>query len=111
MLNQVVVIGRIAENLALNKSEDGKDVLKLILAVPRNYKNINGQYETDTIPCVLWNHSAKSTAEYCHKGDLVGIKGTLRSKTVSTKRDKVMTLEIIVEKVTFLTTNKTEEES
>ena len=44
--------------------------------------------------------------EYCHQGDMIGIKGRLQTRVVETpegtKRKKT---EIIAEKVTFLTSN------
>ncbi len=68
------------------------------LAVPRSYKNENGEYETDFIPCVLWNTIAVSTCEYCKKGDLVGVKGRIQNIA-----DKI---EIIAERVTFLSSKE-----
>lgn len=43
---------------------------------------MNGEYETDFINCVLWDSVAKSTSEYCKKGDIVGIKGRLQTRVV-----------------------------
>ena len=71
--------------------------------MPRSFKNMNGEYETDFINCVLWDSVAKSTVEYCKKGSIVGVKGRVQSRTVE-KEDttKRYYLEIIAEKVTFL---------
>ena len=78
----------------------------LTLAVPRNYKNSNGEYDTDFLDCTLWSAVAESTSEYCETGDMIGIKGRLQTRVVETpegtKRKKT---EIIAEKVTFLTSN------
>lgn len=74
MLNQTVIVGRIARDPELRETENGKKVTNVTLAVPRSFKNSNGEYETDFINCVLWKGIAESTVEYCHKGDLVGIK-------------------------------------
>ena len=79
MLNQTVIVGRIARDPELRETENGKKVTNVTLAVPRSFKNSNGEYETDFINCVLWKGIAESTVEYCHKGDLVGIKGRIQS--------------------------------
>ena len=84
MLNQVVVVGRIYS------MENGK----LVIAVPRSYKNENGEYETDYIEARLSNSIASNVSTYCEKGDLVGIKGRLESDANR--------MFVIAEKVTFL---------
>lgn len=73
MLNQTVLVGRLVKNPELSETEKGKKVSKITLAVPRSYKNVNGEYETDFIECVLWSGIAESTVEYCQKGDLIGV--------------------------------------
>lgn len=72
MLNQLVVVGRLVRDPELRKTENGRNVTNITLAVPRSYKNSNGEYDTDYIDCVLWANVAENTTEYCHKGDLLG---------------------------------------
>lgn len=102
MLNHTVLVGRLVKELELKELESGKKVCNITLAVPRSFKNAEGEYETDFIDCTLWGNIAESTAEYCHKGDLIGIKGHLQTRTNEDK--KIM--EVIAEKVTFLSTKK-----
>ena len=110
MLNQVVLVGRLSRDLELVEM-DGKKQATLELAVPRNFKNKDGEYETDFITCILWNSIAENTAEYCKKGDIVGVKGRLQTDSLE-KEDgsKVFLTRIIAEKVTFLSSKKPEEE-
>ena len=81
MLNQAVLVGRIVKDPELKDTEKGK-VTNITLAVPRTFKNSNGEYDTDFISCVLWKGVAESTVEYCKKGDLVGIKGRIQTRDV-----------------------------
>ena len=46
MVNQIVLVGRIARSPEIRVTESGKKVATLTLAVPRNYKNASGEYET-----------------------------------------------------------------
>ena len=78
MLNQVVLVGRIVRDLELKETDKSK-LANLTLAVPRSYKNINGEYDTDYINCTLWKGIAENTAEYCNKGDLIAVRGRLQS--------------------------------
>ena len=105
MLNQSVIVGRLVSDLEVKETEMGRKVTNLLIAVPRSYKNAEGEYETDFIDCILWAGIAESTAEYCKKGDLLGIKGRLQSREVDGKR----VLELVAEKVTFLSSKKNEE--
>ena len=73
MLNQTVIVGRLVKDPELYTTENGNKVTNITLAVPRSYKNVDGEYDTDFITCVLWKGIAENAAEYCHKGDLLGI--------------------------------------
>ena len=110
MLNQTVIVGRIVKDPELKETDSGKKVTNITLAVPRSFKNLNGEYETDFIPCVLWKGIAESTTQYCKKGDLVGIKGRIQSRSYEVEEDKKYVVELTAEKVTFLSSKKAEEE-
>ena len=91
MLNQVIIVGRI----------QGFEPFGIVVAIPRYYKNENGEYDTDIIPCELTGNILTNTKEYCNVGDIVGVKGHLESQGIS----------IIIkgEKITFLSsTHNTE---
>ena len=53
MLNQVVLVGRLVRDPELRETEEGKKVTNITIAVPRSYKNIDGEYDTDFIDCTL----------------------------------------------------------
>ena len=108
MLNQTVIVGRIVRDPELRETESGNKVTNITLAVPRSYKNSDGEYETDFIPCVLWRGVAESTTEYCHKGDLVGIKGHIQTRSYEKDDTYMQTMELVAEKVTFLSSKKSE---
>ena len=110
MLNQVVLVGRIVYDLELKKNDSGKKYLSLVLAIPRSFKNIEGTYDTDFIRCIVWDNVASNTSEYCKKGDIVGLKGRLQSRLVERNDKKENIMEVIGEKVTFLTSSKEKEE-
>lgn len=110
MLNQTVIVGRIARDPELRETENGKKVTNVTLAVPRSFKNSNGEYETDFISCVLWKGIAESTVEYCKKGDLVGVKGRIQTRVYEKDEEKKYSTEIVAEKITFLSSNRPKEE-
>lgn len=95
MLNQLVLVGRITTEPKIKEGEP----ITITLAVPRSFKNEDGEYETDFIPVTLWRPMAENVCEYCKKGDLVGIKGRVQS-------DEDGNVQYIAEKVTFLSSRK-----
>ena len=107
MLNQVILVGRLVKSPELQLTETGRKMSLITLAVPRSYKNTNGEYDTDFLDCTLWTNIAENTAEYCKTGDVIGIKGRVQSRLVE-KEDgtKIKKTDIIAEKVTFLSSGK-----
>ena len=108
MLNQIVIIGRLVKDPEIKESENGKKYTNITLAVPRSYKNVDGEYEADFLDCKLWTGIAENTVEYCHKGDLIGVKGRVETRTYEKDDEKKYITEIIAEKISFLSTKKTD---
>lgn len=93
MLNQSLLVGRIVDTPVIVKEGD-KSFTIVTLSVPRSFRNENGEYDSDVIPCKLWNSIAENTVEYCKQGDLIGVKGRLEMTDSG--------LQVIADKVTFL---------
>lgn len=108
-MNQIVLVGRLTGDPEIITTEKSKKMSAITIAVPRSYKNTEGIYETDFIRCILWNNIALNTCEYCHSGDVVGVKGRLQTRSYEdeSKNRKYIT-EVIAEKITFLSSNKKE---
>lgn len=111
MLNQIVIVGRLTGNPEVVKSEEGKERSQITLAVPRSYKNADGEYDKDFVDCILWGGVAENTAEYCKKGDIVGVKGRIQTNNYETEDgEKRKSTQIVAEKVTFLSSKKEKED-
>lgn len=110
MLNQVVLVGRIVSEPELKETDMGKNVSNITLAVPRTYKNADGEYDVDYVDCELWQGIAQNTCEYCHKGDLIGVKGRIEVDNFEVDGEKRKNTKVLAEKVTFLSTAKVKEE-
>lgn len=109
MLNQTIIVGRLVDKPDLKVDDSNNTMTNITLAVPRSYKNENGDYECDYIDCVLWKGVAESTVSYCKKGDILGIKGHVETKYVVDEGKKRKITVIVAEKVSFLS-SKTESE-
>ena len=110
MLNQVVLVGRLTKDPEIRTSENGKKYTSIVVAVSRSYKNSDGLYDADYVRCILWNGIAANTSEYCHSGDVVGIKGRLQVSSYETENgEKKYVTDVVAEKVTFLSSKKVDE--
>lgn len=106
MLNQLILVGRIARTPELKETQKKKKYSHICLAVPRSFKNMDGSYDTDFIDCTLWDNIAKNTVDYCKVGDVIAIRGRIQSNIYEKEEKKVYSLEVIAEKITFLTSKE-----
>lgn len=109
MLNQVVIVGRLVKDPEVIVTENKKKKTMVTVAVPRAFKNMEGNYDTDFVPCILWDGIAVNTCEYCKKGDVVGVKGRIQTGSYEVDGVKKYTMDVIAEKVTFLSNKKADE--
>lgn len=103
MTNNIILIGRISNTLEIKENMDDSKFTIVTLAIPRNFKNNEGIYETDFIDCTLLNNVAVNTVEYCKKGDLIAVRGRVQNLNNTAQ------LQIIGEKISFLSSRKAED--
>ena len=58
----------------------------------------------------MWKGIAENTATYVKRGDLVGIKGRIQTRTYEKNDETKYATEVIAEKVTFLSSNRNKEQ-
>ena len=90
-MNQMILVGRLIDDPTI---KENKTIVTL--SIPASVKDENGEYPVDTIEIEIFDNIAKNTAEYCKKGDVIGVKGRIQ------KRDDEP-MKVVAEKVTFLT--------
>ena len=102
MINNVVLTGRITRNLELKQTSNNNSSLNITLAVERTFKDQNGQKQTDFISCKAFGKRAEIIAQYCQKGDLIGITGSIQTGSYQ-KQDgsTVYTTDVMVDGLSF----------
>lgn len=78
-MNSVNLIGRLTENPEMRQTQGGTAVTNFSIAVPRDYKDQNGEYPTDFIQIQAWRHTAEFVCKYFVKGTRVGITGQIQT--------------------------------
>ena len=77
MINNVTLVGRLTRDPELGYTPSNIAITTFNLAVNRNFKGANGEREADFINCMIWRKPAELLAEWCKKGNLVGITGRI----------------------------------
>ena len=80
MQNSVCLTGRLTHDIEVKTFESGDRVTSFSLAVQRNYKNKQGDYDCDFINCQARNGTADLLFKYFKKGDFCPIQGELRTR-------------------------------
>lgn len=98
MINQSVLVGRLTKDVELRYTPSNQAVATFTLAVNRNFKNQNGDYEADFINCVMWRQQAENIANWTQKGMLVGITGRIQTRNYENQQgQRVYVTEVVGE--------------
>lgn len=77
-LNRCLFMGRLTRDPELRKTQSGTSVTSFSIAVDRDFKNQNGEKETDFIDVVAWRSTAEFVAKYFTKGRMAIVEGKLQ---------------------------------
>ena len=102
MLNRCIIMGRLTRSPELRRTQSGKAVTSVTLAVDRDFKGQNGEKETDFIDIVAWGNTAEFVCSYFSKGRMAVAEGRLQFRDWTDKDgNKRRNAEIIVSNVYF----------
>ena len=101
-MNKVHLLGNLCRDNELRYSSSNNAVLSNSLAVRRNYKNKNGDYDTDFINILFFGKRAEFVNEYTKKGSKILVHGSLQTRTYEVKGEKKYITEVVVEEVEFM---------
>lgn len=102
MINSVVLTGRLTKELDLRYTSNGTAVATGTLAVKRNFKNADGDYEADYPRIQIWRKAAENLANFTKKGSLIGIQGRIQTGSYEKDGQRVYTTDIVVDNFTLL---------
>lgn len=105
-MNLFMGIGRITKKPELRYTTNNVAIVSFTLAINRDTKNKQGEYETDFISCVAYNKTAELISKYLDKGSPIAIAGHIQTGTYEKDNKKIYTTDVIVEKVSFIGTKK-----
>ena len=100
-MNIVALTGRLVRDPELRYTPNGTPVANFTIAVNRPTRD--GQQDADFLNCVAWNKTAETLAQYQRKGNMIGVEGSLQSRSYDgNDGKKVYVTEVVARKITFL---------
>ena len=103
MINNLILVGRLADDPKFKQINENMRVCNIVLAVNRPFKDMNtGEYGVDYIPISLWNGISHVAVDYCSKGDTIGIKGRVAVRRKEEDGINKYFLEVIGERISLI---------
>lgn len=101
-MNNCVMVGRLTKDIDFKVNGENMTA-KFTIAVNRDFKNKNGQYDADFINCTAFGKRAETISKYFTKGQQVCVKGPWRTGSYNAQDEtKRYTNELLVEGFTFI---------
>lgn len=110
-MNRVNLIGGITKDIELKETANGVKYCRFSIAVNRNYKNEEGEYDTDFFNIMAWRKTAEFINDYFKKGSRIAISGKLQQNSYDDSEGNHRTsVEIIADEVDFIDRKTTPKE-
>lgn len=102
MLNKIVIMGRLARDPELRRTQSGIAVTSFRIACDRDFKSQNGEKGTDWIDIVAWRNTAEFVSKYFAKGRMAIVEGRLQTREWTDKDgNKRTAVEVVADNVYF----------
>ena len=103
MLNRIIIMGRLARDPELRRTQSGFPVASFRLAVDRDFKDKStGERSTDWIDVVAWRATAEFVSRFFTKGRMAVVEGRLQMRDWTDKDgNKRVAAEVVADNVYF----------
>lgn len=102
-MNVVAIIGRVTKELEISYTRQGTPNCTFTIAIQRDYKNSDGNYNADFIQIIAWREVAQLLVTHIKKGEQIGVNGQLRSRSYVDKNGiKKYITEVRAQRIKFL---------
>jgi single-strand DNA-binding protein len=102
MLNTITIMGRICNDLELKATNTGTEVVSFTVACERDFRDKNGEKQTDFIDVVAFKNTAQFVSKFFSKGRMAIVNGQLQTRIWEDKDgNKRKSVEIVANNVYF----------
>lgn len=106
-MNKVTLIGRLTKDIEVEMTSNNKMYVKNSIAVKNDFKNADGNYDSEFINIVVWGNTADYLGKYAEKGMRVAVDGRLTTRSYD-KQDgtKGYVTEVVCNSIELLDSKK-----
>lgn len=100
-LNKGILLGRLTADPELRQAGNSS-ACSFCVAVDRDFKNKDGERETDFIDCVAWSKTGEFVSKWFKKGSMIAVAGRIQTRMWEDKQgNKRKSTELVVEEASF----------
>ena len=110
-MNKFICNARLTKDVEIKVTQNNTKIANVSIAVRRNYKDTEGNYNSDFFNCVAFGNQAEFLEKYFKKGQEILISGHLQNRSWETESgEKRYATDIVIETVDFIGTKQTNNE-
>lgn len=103
MFNKAILIGRLTAEPELKQTQSGIFICNFRIAVDRRFTARGEERKADFITIVAWRERAEFVAKYFHKGDPIGVEGSIQTRDYEDKSGSRRTaVEVVADNLFFV---------
>lgn len=110
-MNKVILLGNLCRDIEVRYTQNEIMVIQNTIAVRNNYKNQDGEYDSQFINIVVWSKTAEYLSKYASKGSRVLLEGRLNTRTYEKDGQKRYITEVYVGNIQIIGNTKKDETS
>lgn len=108
-MNRICITGNLTKDIQVRYTPNNIAVASFSLGVKRDFKNSDGEYESDFPNCIAYRQTAEYLGKYAKKGDKIEIEGRIQTRTYEKDGKTQYITEIVVDRGSLLSYIKQEE--
>ena len=102
-MNKIILVGRLTKDPEVRTTSAGFNTVNFTVAVNRNFKNKEGNYDADFLPCVAFRQTADFISKFFKKGNMICLDGRVQTRNYdAADGSKRYVTEVVVENVEFV---------
>ena len=105
-MNKFIGIGRNTKDGELRHNSQDIAMYSNSLAMTNNFKNKDGNYDSEFINYIAFRQTAEYLSKYSKKGTQIAIEGRITTRSYEKDNEKKYITEIVVEKASILDSKK-----
>lgn len=111
-MNKFICNARLTKDVEVKVTQNNTKIANVSIAVRRNYKDAEGNYNSDFFNCVAFGNQAEFLEKYFKKGQEILISGHLQNRSWETESgEKRYATDIVIETVDFIGSKQTSEQA